>query len=90
VSPDEKRALGRQMLAAVEATWEHMEEVEPYDAPYYDAILRQGCEWYLAGQFSMPMDAISLAIALLTVARQAHIEAGGALPDNPYEQEPLS
>jgi hypothetical protein len=90
VNADQRKALGRRMLHAIEKTWEGMEEDVPYDRDKYESIIKGGIEAYITGNFHLPYDAITMGIAFFTIARQAQIEAGGVLPNNPYEQEPLS
>jgi hypothetical protein len=89
VNDDLRAKIGQRMLRAIELTWEHVEAVEPYNAPFYDRVIREGCESYLAGTFCLRHDCVSLAIALLTVARQAVLQDADC-SHPPEAQEPLS
>jgi hypothetical protein len=76
-TPARRAELTEALLRVLGKTWRANDQKGELDDPFHRiAVLRGGCESFLAGDFDAVMDAVSLGLAFLTLAREACILHG--------------
>jgi hypothetical protein len=60
-----------QLLADTEALWQHMDEVQPLSLDKANEVATTGARWLVERQLRNIGDLITLAVAVLTLARES-------------------
>lgn len=66
-----------QLLADVEALWMHMDEVQPLDADKACEVATTSARWLAERKLRDVGDLVTLAVAVLTFARESALIAEG-------------